>query len=116
MSKAISTALSSEQVTNAGTYSLSDIIFCIKNEDVLWQRAETEAHMDSVDLIMDTAILLEKANLTKNQHLVTMLRWEAGLTLKEVADILGVSPEAVRQSEQLAKNKMQAILDKWGEQ
>lgn len=100
----------------SNNYTLSSIISCIKNEDALRQGAQYASSMKGIDLIVDTAELMKQADLTENQNTVIMLRWKSGKTLKDTADILGVSPEAVRQSEALAKKKMQAVLDRWGDQ
>lgn len=96
------------------SYTLNDIEFCLKNVDVLEQRAEETGNMaDTIDLIADTETCLSKADLTANQSVVLQLRWRYHFTLKECGLMLGVSLEAVRQSEELAKNKLQKVLDVW---
>ena len=100
-----------------GRYSLSEIEFCLKNKNVLQQRAEATGNMSAtVDSVIDADNCLSKANLTDNQFIVLQLRWLYNFTLKDCGNILGVSLEAVRQSEELAKTKIQKVLDVWNEE
>lgn len=70
----------------------------------------------TINSIIDAENCLSKANLTDNQSIVLQLRWLYNFTLKDCGNILGVSLEAVRQSEELAKTKIQKVLDVWNEE
>ncbi|WP_147340776.1 sigma factor-like helix-turn-helix DNA-binding protein [Melissococcus sp. OM08-11BH] len=84
---------------------------------MLQQRAEATGNMSAtVDSVIDSENCLSKANLTDNQFIVLQLRWLYNFTLKDCGNILGVSLEAVRQSEELAKTKIQKVLDVWNEE
>lgn len=102
---------------NNNRYSLSEIEFCLKNKSVLQQRAEATGNMSAtVDSVIDAENCLSKASLTANQFIVLQLRWLYNFTLKDCGNMLGVSVEAVRQSENSAKTKIQKVLDVWNEE
>lgn len=76
------------------------------------QKAE-DGHMQYIDILVDAESCMHLSGLTAHQKLVTDLRWRLGFTLKDCAQLLNCSIEAVRQSEAAAKVKMQRVLIGW---
>lgn len=88
----------------------------MQNTDTYRQKAESTGNMEFMDIVVDSERCSDLAGLTAHQKLVTSLRWTVGLTLEESGRLLCCSAEAVRQSEEAAKKKLQTVLVSWGKQ
>ena len=95
--------------------TVNGIVFCLKNEQELKQRAEFGNMDHSIDVVLDSKSIITKANLTPVQRTILFLRYSQHLTLKECGAILKKSFQAIEQSEKLALVKIQKVIDQLNE-
>lgn len=95
------------------TYSIHDVIRALKYKDSYYTKAGTTGNFDLIHIVIDAERVLEEANLTDRQRQVIELYWIKDWTLAEVGKALGISHQAVADSVEQSKNKLQKILDVW---
>ena len=71
--------------------------------------------VDKLDLLIDIDLLLAEAKLTERQKEVVELYFFLQYTQEEVSEVLGISQQAVLDHIKKIKNKIQKVIDLWGE-
>lgn len=70
---------------------------------------------DSIDLLIDVDLMIEKAKLTEKQKEVVELYYFGQMTQEEVAEQLGITQQAVLDHINKIKERLNNVLKKWGE-
>lgn len=96
------------------TYNIQDVIRALKCRSVAELNASKTGNFDLLHVVLDSELALEKAGLTDRQKQVIQLYWIEDKTLAEVGGILGISHQAVADSVNQARTRVQKVLDKWG--
>lgn len=96
------------------TYSVHDVIRALKYKDSYYSNAGLSGRFDLIHIVIDSERVLNEANLTDRQKQVIELYWIEDMTLAEVGKELGISHQAVADSVEQSKSKLQKVLDRWG--
>lgn len=70
---------------------------------------------DSIDLLIDVDLMIERAKLTKKQKEVVELYYFGQMTQEEVAEQLGITQQAVLDHINKIKERLNTVLKKWEE-
>ena len=95
------------------TYFIQDVIRALKHKESYYLKAGMTGDFDLIHIVIDSERVFEEANLTDRQKQVTELYWMGDLTLSEVGKTLGISHQAVADSVEQSKAKLQKVLNKW---